>query len=100
MTPLLIIAICKALNMLSIVLSLVGVYTVVTGLFVHSGVSPLRAVHWLLIAMSTNVDVIDANVSGVKPANHVVGVAVPIKLASTRSVSGVTFTVPKLVAIE
>lgn len=59
----------------------VAVNTVVIGLIVVNGVSPLSAVRSLVSAVLTEVGVIEANEAVTNPENHVPGVAVPARLA-------------------
>lgn len=92
-------AVCSAVSMSSVVLPGAAVNVVVTGSIVLSGVSPLRAVRTLVSALLTEVAVIGARVVLVNPANHAPGSCIA-RLATIRSVSGETFTVPQLVAIE
>jgi hypothetical protein len=96
-------AVNSAVSMSSLAFPEVGVKVVVIGLLALSWVSPLRRVVLKLVsAVFTWVWVIEANGAGLElnPANHVLGVAVPTRLATSRSVSGVTFTVPAEMAIE
>ncbi|MBA4381109.1 MAG: hypothetical protein C0406_00950 [Sideroxydans sp.] len=97
---LLVRAVCNASSVLSITLSLVGVKTVVMGSIPANCVDRPRAVFTFVVAVDTWPAEIAASCVVVKPANHELGVAVPAKLAINRSVSGVTLTLPALVAME
>ena len=93
-------AVCNASSVLSITLSLVGVKTVVMGSMPANCVVNPNAVFTFVVAVETWPDEIAASCVVVKLANQELGVAVPAKLAISRSVSGVTFTLPALVAME
>lgn len=104
-TVVLVMADFRATNMSSLALPAVGVNVVVMGLVVLSGVSSTKAVRSLLSAVSTEAWVIGAtavgvNESGVNPVNQTSRLDLPTTLATIKSVSGVMFTVPKLVARE
>ena len=92
----------KADSVSSLTLPGVGVKVVVIGLIELRAVNPGMAARNLTNAAATWDCVITEIGAGavLNPANQMLGVAVPARLATNRSVSGVTFTLPKAVAME
>ena len=95
-------AVFRAVNMSSLTLPEVGVKTVVIGLVVLSLVNEGSAVLKFARAVFTFVGVMADSVAGeeLKLANQVLGVAELTRLATSRSVRGLIFTVPAAVAME
>lgn len=99
-TPVLVMAVFRAVRISSPAFPDAGVNAVVIGLMELNAVRPLRAVRSLASAASTLAWVMAVSVVALNPENHTPGVAVPARLATIRSVSGVIFTVPADVAME
>ena len=97
----LVIAVASEVSMSSLTFPDVGVKVVVIGLVVANFVRPLNEVLRVLSAVLTVVVVTEVNgvVEVLNPVNQVLGVA-PVKVAISRSVSGVMFIVPAAVATE
>ena len=97
--PLDVIAPCKAVKTSSIALPLVGLNETVSGLIAVKALKP-SAVLTCVKAVATAVGVSGDTAAALSPANHVAGVPEPAKFETTKSVMGVTLTVPAVFATE
>lgn len=101
-TPALLIATRRAVNISSLTLPEAGVKVVVIGFVTLSLVNEGSATLKFVKAAFTFAGVIADNTVGdeLKLANHVLGLAVPTRFATSKSVRGLIFAVPATVATE